>query len=168
MAKCKCRACGKPLESTVAYKVTIGKMNRYYCNEAEYTADEQKKRKEQADKEIVYNIVCKIFGYRVQNSVLFKEWKDWNLLKSNEIISEYLSENEEYLTQAIGRLTSGEYAKIRYFSTILKNSLVDYRSKVIDTPKVKVVELSGFELFTPTIQQTETKQVLYDVEDDLI
>ena len=34
--KAKCRYCGKSIDTNNAYKIVLGKTNRYYCNEEEY------------------------------------------------------------------------------------------------------------------------------------
>ena len=34
--KAKCKYCGKSIDTDNAFKVIVGKTNRYYCNENEY------------------------------------------------------------------------------------------------------------------------------------
>lgn len=165
MARCKCKICGNVLDSKTAYKITVGKTNKYYCSKEEYNAETQKKEKEKEDKDAVYDAACEILGYQVKNTAFFKEWNEWLALKSNEIIAKYLQENRDYLTGAISRLSSGEYAKIRYLSTILKNSLVDFKPKSNEAPKPKViVEEVIYE--TPS-HSFNKRRSLVDLEDEI-
>ena len=131
----KCQVCGNKVERDIAFKRVVKGKNLYYHSEAEYFADKEKKRNAVEDKDRVYDLITKIFGYEIQNSALFKEWIAWNKLKNNEIIAKYLEDNETYLTRAITRSTSSEYARIRYFSAILKNDLADYKPKVEINPE---------------------------------
>ena len=121
----KCRACGKKIEKSNAYAVITDKDRRYYCSkeEVEELAAKQKLKND------TYDVICDIFGYKVQNSALFKEQKAWRELCDDEKILAYLQENKDYITNAISRLDSTEFAKIRYFSAILKNSLKDFSVK---------------------------------------
>lgn len=171
MAKAKCKICGATLNTTDAYKVTDknGK-NKYFCSVAEFEAEEARKKKAAEDKDKVYNLICDMFGYDIVNTQFFAEWTLWNKLKSNEIIYKYLRENEDYLQQICDRSFDTEYQKIRYFSAVLKNSLRDYKPKVVEVEKPKVVVDISFELFEPTIEKKPQveEQVLYDVEDDLL
>ena len=171
MARAKCKICGNTLDTKDAFKVTDknGK-NKYFCSSTEFETEEARKKKAAEDKDKVYSLICDMFGYEIQNTQFFAEWVLWNKLKSNEIIYKYLRENEDYLQQICDRSFNSEYQKIRYFSAVLKNSLSDFKPKAVEVEKPKVVVDSSFELFEPTIERkTEIeKQVLYDVEDDLL
>lgn len=166
MARCKCQICKKQLDTNEAYKVLDkNNKNKYYCSENEYVEWQSAKDKEKADKKKVFDLIGKIFGYQVVNTILYKEWQLWNVLKSNEIISEYLTEKESYLTQTIGRLDSNEYAKIKYFSAILKNDLKDYKVKeeTIEKPTI-VVDQTMYESPTRVINK---RRSLADLEDEI-
>ena len=143
MARCKCKICGTQLNSTEAYKVIDknGK-NKYYCSASEFEAEEVRKQKRKDDKDKVYQLVCDMFGYEIQNTQFFAEWTLWNKLQSDEIIYKYLRENEERLQEICDRPFHSEYQRIRYFSAILKNSLRDFKPKaeVAEKPKVAVEE----------------------------
>jgi hypothetical protein len=166
MARCKCKICGLILDSNTAFKVIDknGK-NKYYCSDSEYQDEEQRKQKEKAGKDAVYDVACEIFGYKVKNTAFFKEWNEWLELKCNEIIAKYLQENKDYLTGAISRLSSGEYAKIRYLSTVLKNSLVDFKPKSEEKPK-PIVDVDMTIYDTPT-QSHNRRRSLADLEDEI-
>ena len=71
---------------------------------------------------------------------MYKEWVIWNQVADNGKILAYLKENHDYIAGAIGRLSSSEYAKIRYLSAVLKNSLHDYKVKVMEEEKKNVIK----------------------------
>lgn len=165
MARAKCRICGTQLDTKDAYKVTDknGKP-RYYCSQSEFEVEEVRKKKVQEDKDRVYYLICDIMGVdEILNTALWKEKMEWNKAFSDEFIAKYLQENKEYLTSAIARLSSSEYSKIRYLSTILKNSLRDFKPKVEAKEKQKVIiEETIYE--APT-QSLNKRRSLADLED---
>lgn len=171
MAKAKCKICGAGLDTATAYKVTDknGK-NKYFCSAVEFTAEEERKKKIADDKERVYRLICNIMGEKeIISTALFKEWQVWNKVANNAKIGDYLAENKDYLTSVIARLSSSEYARIRYLSTIIRDKIKAWKPRVEVAEKPRVTT-STFELFEPIVEkQPECKeQVLYDVEDDLI
>ena len=138
MARAKCQICKTPLDTNTAYKITDknGK-NKYYCNQSEYEAEEARKKKAKEDKDKVYRLVCDIMGEKeIINSILWKEWAVWNKVADNEKIGKYLEENRDYLSSVIGRLTSSEFAKIRYLSTIIKDRIKEFVPRVEEKPAV--------------------------------
>lgn len=166
MARCKCQICKKQLDTSEAYKILDKNgRNKYYCSENEYVEWQAVKDKEKTDKGRVFNLITKIFGYQVANTILYKEWQIWNGLRSDEVISAYLAEKESYLTRAMARLDSNEYAKIKYFSAILKNDLKDYKVKeeIIERPTV-VVDQTMYE--SPT-RAPNKRRSLADLEDEV-
>lgn len=162
MAKCKCRICGTPHNTEDAYKIVVNNKSQYYCSQAEYEEDLERKKKAQEDKNKVYNLICDMFGYQIQNSQFFAEWTLWNKLKSNEIIYKYLRENEDFLCRVCDKSFNNEYQKIRYFSAILKNSLRDFESKVEVVEQPKVVVEEHYE----TKYKPKARQALDDFEED--
>lgn len=172
MAKATCLVCGAKLNSADAYRVEIivnkrtGEKElkyRYCCSEEEYLKEEARKKKVKEDKDNVYYFICDMFGYEIQNTQFFDEWAKWNKLKSNEIIYKYLRENEAFLRQACDKPFDNEYHKIRYFSAILKNTLVDFKPKVdvADKPKVVVAET----IYEAPTQSLNKRRSLADLED---
>ena len=163
MARAKCKICGTPLDTNTAYKIVDknGK-NKYYCSQSEYEAEEARKKKAKEDKDKVYRLICNLFGYEVQNTQLFAEWRLWNKLKSNEIIYKYLVENKEYLQQICNKPFEGEYQKIRYFSAVLKNSLKDFKPKVEVADKPRIVAEEHYE----TKYKPKVRMALEDFEEE--
>ena len=143
--KAKCKICGTPLDTTTAFKVIAYDTNNkaktsYYCSREEYQKDEEIKKKNAEDKDKAYWLICDIIGRKeILNTALWKEWKEWNKVFSNETIASYLEENKAYLASTISRLEDKEFNRIRYLSAILKNSLGDFKPNV-STKEDKLVE----------------------------
>jgi hypothetical protein len=135
-----CKICKKKIERDTAYKRVVGKINKYYCSEQEWKKEEDKKKKVAEDKERVYRLICDIMSEKeILNTALWKEKTEWNKAFSDEFIAKYVAEKKDYLSSAIARLSGTEYAKIRYISAVLKNSLRDFKPKVEVVEKPKVV-----------------------------
>lgn len=165
MAKAKCRICGADIDTKTAYKVTDNNgKNKYFCSQSEFETEEKRKKKIAEDKDKAYKLICDIMGVpEIINTALYKEWAEWSKIANNEKIGQYLSENKDYLTSAIQRLTSTEYAKIRYLSVVLKNNLKDYKPKDMDKPQPRVV-IDETIYATPT-QSLNKRRSLSDLED---
>ena len=174
MAACKCRYCQERLTTAIAYKTEINKKSFYFCNEEHYNKflqeDENKKKKQEQEaqtRQKFYNLFCDILGVNgITNTALWKEKTEINKVFSDEIIISYLEENKDWIRTSVGRLSGGEYGKIRYVSVILRNKLGDYKPKVVvkevEKPKVKVDET-----FYETASVTRSKRrSLADLEDE--
>ena len=158
-----CQICKKKIERDTAYKRVVGKANKYYCSEQEWQIEEDKKKKAAEDKKRVYRLICDIMGEKeIINTALWKEKTEWNKVFSDEFIAKYLQENKDYLTSAIARLDSSQFAKIRYLSAILKNSLGDFKPKVIEVEKPKVVVEEHYQ----TKYKSRSRVALEDLEED--
>ena len=172
MAKAKCMVCGADLDTKTAHRVEVvvkkrtGEKEikyRYCCNEEEYIAEEEHKKKAQEDKDRVYYLICDIMGEKeIISTALFKEWQIWLKVADNEKIAKYLAENQEYLSKAIGRLSSSEYAKIRYLSTIIRDKIKAFKPKVEVREVPKIVTEEHYE----TKYKVRTRLALEDLEDD--
>lgn len=165
MARCKCQICKAELDTKMAYKIVDkNNKNKYYCSQSEFEAEEIRKKKAQEDKDRVYYLICDIMGEKeIINTALWKEWQVWNKVANNVKIGQYLEENKDYLTSVIARLQSSQYAKIRYLSTIIKNKINEFKSKVevVEKPKV-VVEETIYEVPTQSLNK---RRSLADLED---
>ena len=125
-----------------------------------------------AKRDAVYDELCDIFGYEVQNTVLFTEWILWNKLADDEKILAYLKEHKDYIKGATARASGTEYAKIRYMSAILKNNLKDYsnsRGQRVQLPVVDdaMPKESSFILFEPVKENKKVRKSFAELEDDL-
>lgn len=125
-----------------------------------------------AKRDAVYDELCDIFGYEVQNTVLFTEWILWNKLADDEKILAYLKEHKDYIKGATARASGTEYAKIRYMSAILKNNLKDYsnsRGQRVQLPVIDdaMPKESSFVLFEPVKENKKVRKSFAELEDDL-
>ena len=171
--KVKCRHCGTYIEKSEAYKDET-RRGFYYCNEKEYIVEEKKREDAKKEKEAaaerkakrdaVYHELCDIFCYEVQNSVLFTEWILWNKLANDEKILAYLQENKDYIKSKMERTNGTEYARIRYLSAILKNSLKDYVVTVRAEPEKINVDC---EIYEPTVFTKKKRRGLSELEDEV-
>ncbi len=130
---------------------------------------EKEKQKEisaarKAKRDAVYYELCDIFGYEVQNSILFTEWILWNKLANDEKILAYLQENKDYIKSKMERTNGTEYARIRYLSAILKNSLHDYKvEKKTEPTKITV----NYEMYEPVVSTKKKRRGLSELEDEV-
>ena len=125
-----------------------------------------------AKRDAIYDELCDIFGYEVQNTVLFTEWILWNKLADDEKILAYLKEHKDYIKGATARASGTEYAKIRYMSAILKNNLKDYSNSRGQRAQLPVVDdampkESSFVLFEPVKENKKVRKSFAELEDDL-
>lgn len=168
--KAKCRVCGESLDTTTAFKLIEHDTNNkaktsYYCNREEYEKSEAEKRENEDNKNKAYSLICDIIGReKIANTILWREWKEWNKAFSNKTIASYLEENKEYLTSTISRLEDKEFNRIRYLSAILKNSLGDFKQKEKEVEKPKVQVDETFYESVPTTQNK--RRALADLEDE--
>lgn len=137
----------------------IAGKNSYYCNENEYIKIKEKKEL----KDNMYNTINQIFGRKVINTILFKEIGFIETIHGYKKISQYLLENEKYLTSVLEKDFNSEYAQIRYFSAILKNSLSDFKMEEIRNDKKEIQA----DVVDMRKQSTKKRRGLSDVEDDL-
>lgn len=168
--KAKCRVCGESLDTTTAFKLIEHDTNNkaktsYYCSREEWEKSEAEKRENEDNKNKAYSLICGIIGReKIANTILWREWKEWNKIFSNKTIASYLEENKEYLTSTISRLEDKEFNRIRYLSAILKNSLGDFKQKEKEVEKPKVQVDETFYESVPTTQNK--RRALADLEDE--
>lgn len=133
----KCKICGNKIDRNDAYNVIVNGKNNYYCNEKEYTSWKIKKDV----KDNTYDLIYDIFERKVTNTVLFKEIGELADIYTYEKIRDYLITNETYLSTVMRKSFVSEYAQIRYFDAILKNSLADFCEEVKDYIKEIEIEI---------------------------
>lgn len=166
--KAKCRACGTELDTATAFKLiehdTNDKEKRFYfCSKDEYLAHEEKKRKDWDNKNKFYQLFCDILGVSgITNTALWKEKAEINKVFSDEDIIGYLEENKDWITNTVNKLDGNIYGKIRYVSTILKNSLENFKPIVKVDKNIPIMSEEHYETkFKPKIRVG-----LEDLEDE--
>lgn len=154
----KCRICGNKIDRNVAYKIRNKNVNEYYCDQNEYLEKLEKIK----IKDNIYEKVFDIFERKVTNTALFKELSELEEIYGYEKIYQYLCKNEKYLANVLCKEFKSEYAQIRYFSTILKNSLADFKIESKQPEKRVEVDM-------PTVKYSQRKKrkSLFDIEQEV-
>lgn len=155
----KCRVCKTKIERTDAYKVVIDGKNHYYCTEKEYK--DLLVQKEVKDN--TYNLINHIFEKKVTNTVLFKEINTLLETHTYEEILSYLQDNEDYLCRVMSKDFQSEYAKIRYFSAILKNNMADFQQKV----EAKIVRDVKIDVSESKFKRKNKRKPLVEYEEEV-
>jgi hypothetical protein len=103
------------------------------------------------------------------NSALWKEVQVWHQVADDEKIAKYLEDNKDYLTTTLSRVTSSEYARIRYLSAVVKNSIKDFKPKVVEEvkvqPKVTTVDETMYDTAPTTTRKR--RRSLDELEDKI-
>ena len=153
--KCKCH--GIKIERDTAYKVTINGKNQYYCNEQEYINIQNNKK----IKDDTYNAINNVFGYKVVNTAIFKEVNELLEVTDYQTITSLIISKFQYLSNILGKDFNNEYAKIRYFTAIIKNGLKDFKIQ----NKEEVIKQSDNEVFEPKYKPKVRRKSLSEYED---
>lgn len=127
----------------------------YYCSEQEY--EEHLKAKTVRDN--TYNLINDIFGRKVINTILFKEVNEISNTYPYQHIYSYLIKNQQYLSGVMSKDFKSEYAQIRYFTAILKNSLSDYKEK-----ESEIKRSASAEVVTMKYSQQKKRRSLAEIE----
>ena len=157
--KVKCKICGTLVERESAYKIVKNGKNLYYCSEQEYIEYTNKQEEISRQKSRMYELIEYFIG-KTTNTALFKEISIWLTVADYDKICNYLADNKTYLTSAMDKAFSSEYAKIRYFSAIVKNSIGDYKPSKPEP--IKTVET---EFYETKYQPKRKRKCLADYED---
>ena len=125
LVKCKC--CGEQIDRDMAYKVSKGKTNEYYCTQSEYIRMITEKAQVKQMKYDILDMINEIFGREITNTALRGELTE--IKKSHSLIKmyNYLLENKSDISRIIlAKHFESDYGAIRYFAAILKNNLGNY------------------------------------------
>ena len=133
----KCRACGEKIDRKIAYKVTNEKKNEYYCNEKKYLAKVHAKNL----KSNTYNKISDIFGYTVTNTAIYKEINALEKVHGFQKIYDVLCYYQWQFDAIMAKTFNSEYAKIRYFSVVLKNKIEEGIPIFVPSQTVAVVDI---------------------------
>lgn len=150
--------CGSSIEKDTAYKIIKGKINRYCCSEQEYKDHMAEQEEISKQKAKFYKMVEYFLGATV-NTALYKEIQIWLSLSDYKTLCDYFTDCRFTLTKAMNKQFVSEYARIRYFSAIVKNSIGDY--KPLKPEPVKAVEA---EFYKTKYKPTKKRKCLSDYE----
>ena len=164
-AQVKCQICGAKLDREIAFKVTTGKVNKYYCTEQEYMHKVRKDALAKAVKDDTYEKINDLFGRIVTNTALFSSISSLASIYSYEKIRSYLQDNKEMLEKSLNKSFQSEYAKIRYFCAILSNNLADYIPA--EEEEVYITD-NEYELVEIKYKPKKKRRSMYDLEMELV
>jgi hypothetical protein len=142
-----CKGCKKKIERNTAYKVVIKNKNNYYCNIEEYeTINIEKESKFK-----VIDLAFELIG-KTTNGTLFKELTEIANVHTYTKMLKFMEENMIEMDAAITRNSPyvHEYAKIRYFSAIIKNQIGDFKEKIENTEVNEYVDIVEEVKYAPT------------------
>ncbi len=132
--KCKCQICGKSLTTDIAYRVVDKSQPKYYCSSDEYNAWHDKKIQDDLEEDILHENITYCIGETI-NTAIYKEITEWKTVADTKKLNSYFFYNRDSIVQSIDRMDFiNEYAKIRYFSAIVKNTINDF---VEPQPEIK-------------------------------
>jgi hypothetical protein len=142
----KCKGCNLKIDRDTAYKVVVKNKNTYYCNVEEYETINI----ERESKNKVIDLSFEIIG-QTTNTALFKELTEIAKVHTYTKMIKFMEENMIDLDAAIsGNTFVHEYAKIRYFTAIIKNQIGDFKEKIENTEVHDYVDVLEEVKYTPT------------------
>lgn len=170
----KCQICGKSIDRSIAYKVVVGGVNKYFCSEEEFNAD--KARKDHT-KEILETIVecyqyCSGYGEPPYN-VVKKELKENLKAVDVETIYQFVKENREKLKKTVDKKVERDgpfsqvYFSFRYLSGIIKREILEKNWKakqVAPTVQKTGIDLNFYNV-KPNTNQLKKRRSLDELED---
>lgn len=123
----KCKICGNKIDRNTAYKVVVNDKNNYFCNEYEYMKDKEEKR----CRVKIFGVITDIFNYEIKNSVLNKEISDIAKIHTYSVLYQFLLDNKDRIFRILDNKSfTSEYAKVKYFSAIIKNQIASYKKNI--------------------------------------
>jgi YHS domain-containing protein len=154
-----CKGCGSKIERETAYRHIHNGKNEYYCNENEFC----KLKIEKENRINTLNLVNKVFGYIVINTAIHKELSEIAKIHSYTKIMNYIQDNIDKLQQSMNKDFNSEYGKIRYFSTIIKNNIIDYQMPKPTIDKIINEEITNIK-YTPKPRKKSINEYLTEME----
>lgn len=154
--KVKCRICGQYIDKDKAYRVEKNNRNMYYCSEKEYLDHKSKQAELSEQKSNMYKMIEQFIG-KTTNTALFKEVNIWLSVADCSTVCRYFKENETRIRSAMNKEFSSEYAKIRYFSAIVKNNIGNYK-----VPEKETVRTADTEIYDVKYTKKNKRKCLND------
>jgi hypothetical protein len=145
-----CKGCKNKIERDIAFKVVVSGKNNYYCNQTEY----ENIILEKENRLKVIELAFEIIGHTT-NTALMKELGDIAKIHTYTKMLKYMENNINELNKIMSRDFTSEFGKIRYFATIIKNKIGDYK-EIIENTDVNNFEFIEVINYTPTKKKTFT------------
>lgn len=133
MRNVKCQICKTLVPIDKAYKVSTGKVNKYYCSEAEYNSLHEQRAYKNKCFDLCFEIL-KLIGC---HSVLTKHITMLTKTCKVDVLYSYLNNNKDDLSNIIRQKNiEKEYNRIRYLFAIIENNIGHYIPRD-DTPIIQ-------------------------------
>ena len=167
MARCKCKYDDKQLDTKTAFKVVIKEKNAYFCDGECYNhflEAKEKQDKINAEYDEIYELTKQIFGYEFTGySLLKREINTWEKVGTRAKIIAYLKENKSWLSGAMSKEFASDFNRVRYYSTIVAGKLHDFKPKLAEAEKPKVVVEET--IYDAPTQSLNKRRSLAELED---
>ena len=132
----KCQICGKSIDRNLAFKITAKNgVNKYYCSEQEYNKDIKNKADKRTERSNFLKIV-------------------YDLVKNVNKIR--ISMNKDF---------TSEYAKIRYFSAIIKNGINDFKNQYKE--EKPIIKQANTEVYDTKYKSPPKRKCLNDYYEEI-
>jgi hypothetical protein len=148
-----CKGCKTKIDRDNAFKVTVNGKNTYYCNQSEY----ENIILEKENRLKVIDLSFKILG-NTTNTSLMKELGDIAKIHTYTKMLKFIESNLNELNNIMNRNFTSEYGKIKYFSTVIKNKIGDYK-EIIEKIEVNNFEFVKVVNYSPTKKKTFTEYI---------
>lgn len=156
MAKVKCRCCGASIDKKIAVAIKHGKTNWYYC--PEHVGQPSPRDK-------MFMLAQEIFG-KTTHTMFFSGLDKIAVVHTYEKMVAYMEDNRQYLERIMSREFVSEYAKTRYFITVIGNSIHDFRMKQPEVKKEIALDIDM--VSTVNYKKKEVKKGLDSLLDELL
>lgn len=174
---CKCKICGKILNTKTAYMIARGNNKSYYCSKEEYDLGVEAFNKKKESEEKLRSLLKEIIGANrllgVPLNVLEEQIEILKGACKTEELIVTIDKKKDWLTKIISTKTQGSsvIGKIKYLSKVLQNKIADWELEEKEDKKVlEPTYSSDFELTVVTdvdYQRRKRRRSLSDLEDEL-
>jgi hypothetical protein len=148
-----CKGCKNKIDRDTAYKIVTNGKNTYYCDQLEY----ENIILEKENRLKVIDLSFRIIG-NTTNTSLMKELGDIAKIHTYTKMLKFMENNRNELTIIMNRNFTSEYGKIKYFSTVIKNKIGDFK-EIIENNEVNNFEYIKVVKYTPTKKKTFTEYI---------
>jgi hypothetical protein len=145
-----CKGCKNKIDRDLAFKVVVNGKNTYYCNQTEYENIILEKESRVKIIDLSYEIIG-----NSTNTLILKEISEIGKIHTYYKFLKFMQSNYYELTKIMNKNNSNEYGKIKYFFTIIKNKIGDYK-EIIENTDVNNFEFIEVTNYTPTKKKTFT------------
>lgn len=176
---CKCKACGKKLNTDNAYKTERKGKNVYFCNQEEYETwykeNEQRAELEKSLGEAVEATIGKVFNNSTWGEMrkTLSYWKEQGYSLEDSV--KYLWDVSDQVRHLILEKTFlSEFSKAKYYFAVVRNHIQEYFKtgsvELLNNYEPERVEIthreSDLDMSPAKYKAKPSKRTLAEIEDD--